>query len=94
MGGRLRQIANLEDSTAIRDGKQIKETDFNFWGVTFARDSNRFYATLSTHGRTYLVEGDVRRAECASSIGEASACPSLSPYETRIAFNKKRTTQR
>jgi hypothetical protein len=87
MGGRLRQIANLEDSTAIRDGKQIKETDFNFWGVTFARDSNRFY-------RTYLVEGDVRRAECASSIGEASACPSLSPYETRIAFNKKRTTQR
>ena len=24
----------------------FKAADFNFWGVTFARDSNVFYATL------------------------------------------------
>ena len=29
-----------------KDGKPFDAVDFNFWGVTFAKDSNRFYATL------------------------------------------------
>ena len=39
--------------------------DFNFWGVTFARDSDRFYATLATGGKTYLSQGSRRRAHGA-----------------------------
>jgi archaellum component FlaF (FlaF/FlaG flagellin family) len=87
-----RKLANIEDFTVIRDGKQIKEIDFNFWGVTFARDSNRFYATLGTRGKTYLVEADVR-ARRMRVLHEGVECPSLSPDETRVAF-KKRTTER
>lgn len=87
-----RKLANIEDFTVTRDGKQIKEIDFNFWGVTFARDSNRFYATLGTRGKTYLVEGDVR-ARRMRVLHEGVECPSLSPDETRVAF-KKRTTER
>lgn len=87
-----RKLANIEDFTVTRDGKQIKEIDFNFWGVTFARDSNRFYATLGTRGKTYLVEGDVR-ARRMRVLHDGVECPSLSPDETRVAF-KKRTTER
>ena len=39
----------------------IHAANFNFWGVTFARDDNRFYATLGTGGKTYLVQGDLAR---------------------------------
>ena len=87
-----RKIANIEDFTVTRDGEQIEEIDFNFWGVTFARDSNRFYATLGTRGKTYLVEGDVR-ARRMRVLHEGVECPSLSPDETRVAF-KKKTTER
>jgi archaellum component FlaF (FlaF/FlaG flagellin family) len=87
-----RKLANIEDFTVIRDGKQIKDIDFNFWGVTFARNSNRFYATLGTRGKTYLVEGDVR-ARRMRVLHDGVECPSLSPDETRVAF-KKKTTER
>jgi hypothetical protein len=87
-----RKIGNIEDFTVFRDGKRFKEIDFNFWGVTFARDSNRFYATLGTRGKTYLVEGNVRGRRM-QVLHEGVECPSLSPDETRVAF-KKRTTER
>jgi hypothetical protein len=87
-----RKLANIEDFAVVRDGKPFKEIDFNFWGVTFARDSNRFYATLGTRGKTYLVEGDVR-ARSMHVLHEGVECPSLSPDETRVAY-KKRTTER
>ena len=45
--------------------RQITAVDVNFWGVTFARDSDRFYATLATGGKTYLIEGSVARAHGA-----------------------------
>ena len=41
-----------------RQGRPFKHQDFNFWGVTFARDSNTFYATVSSGGVFYLVRGD------------------------------------
>ena len=39
----------------------VTAVDVNFWGVTFARDSDRFYATMATGGKTYLIEGSVSR---------------------------------
>jgi len=56
--------------------------------VTFARDSDRFFATLATGGKTYLIEGSVR-ARTAHVIHENVECPSLSPDGTRIAFKKR-----
>lgn len=87
-----KKIANVEDFTVTRGGKQIKEIDFNFWGVTFARDSNRFYATLGTRGKTYLVEGDVRGRRM-KVVHDGVECPSLSPDETRVAYKKKTTAR-
>ena len=62
--------------------------DVNFWGVTFARDSDRFYATLATGGTTYLIRGSVSQ-RLARVIHENVECPSLSPDGTRIAFKKR-----
>jgi hypothetical protein len=81
-------VANLEDFEVTRDGKQFDAIDHNFWGVTFARASNRFYATLATRGRTYLVEGDFA-ARRLSVLHENVECPSLSPDETRAAYKKR-----
>jgi WD40 repeat protein len=83
-------IANLESFTVWRDGKPFDAVDFNFWGVTFADDGNRFYATLRTANVNYLVEGDVDRHE-ATVIHTGVECPSLSPDNRRIAFKKRVT---
>jgi hypothetical protein len=80
-------LANLEDYAVTRNGQPFKAVDFNFWGVTFA-DANRFYATLASGGRTYLVEGDVA-AKRARTVREGIECPSLSPDGTRVAFKKR-----
>jgi hypothetical protein len=81
-------IGDLESFTVIRDGTVIHAVDFNFWGVTFSRDANRFYATLGTGGRLLLVEGDVA-ARSLRVIAEDIECPSLSPDERHIAFKKR-----
>jgi hypothetical protein len=81
-------LADLEkDFTITRNGKVIKEIDFNFWGVTFARSNRRFFATLRTGDTTYLLEGDIalRRARV---LHENVECPSISPDNTRIAYKK------
>ena len=71
-----------------RDGVIIQAPDFNFWGVTFARDGNRFYATLGTRGQTYLIEGNLERRE-ARVVRGGVECPALSPDNTRVAFKKR-----
>ena len=83
-----RRIANLEELGVYRDGAPFRAVDFNFWGVTFAADGDRFYATLGTGGTTHLVEGRVstRRAEV---VAEGVECPSLSPDQRRLAFKKR-----
>ena len=83
-----RRIANLEELEVRRDGAPFRAVDFNFWGVTFAADSDRFYATLGTGGMTHLVEGRVstRRVDV---VLEGIECPSLSPDQTRIVFKKR-----
>ena len=81
-------LADLEkDFTVTRDGKQFKELDFNFWGVTFARRPGRFYATLRTGDKTYLMEGDLRtrRLECCT---ETSSARRSRPIQQRVAYKK------
>jgi hypothetical protein len=56
-GGKL---ADLEQLRVTHDARAVTAQDRNFWGVTFARDSDRFYATMRTGGRTYLIEGSIR----------------------------------
>ncbi len=81
-------IAELEEFAVWRSGARFQAPDFNFWGVTFARDSNRFYATLGTDGKHYLVEGDIA-ARRLRVVHEGVECPSLSPDGTRVAFKKQ-----
>jgi hypothetical protein len=81
-------VADLEQFTIFRDGAPFRAVDFNYWGVTFARDANQFYATLATGGRTYLVRGDLSRRE-ATVLRENVECPSLSPDNTRLVFKKR-----
>lgn len=80
-------VAELEQFTVERDGKTFRDIDFNFWGITFAADGNRFYATLATGGQNYLVEGDVM-ARHIRIIHAGVECPSLSPDGRRIAFKR------
>jgi hypothetical protein len=81
-------LGNLEEFATFRDGRRIKAADFNFWGVTFADDSNTFYATLQTAGKTHLVKGDLG-LRTLTVIYDDLECPSLSPDGTRIAFKKR-----
>jgi hypothetical protein len=81
-------VADLEQFTIMKDGAPFRAVDFNFWGVTFVRDASRFYATLASGGRTYLIEGDVAQRQ-ARVLRENVECPSLSPDNTRLAFKKR-----
>jgi Tol biopolymer transport system component len=77
--------ATLEDYAVTVDGKPYQAADENFWGVTFAADDNRFYATMSTAGNRYLVQGDFAK-NTVHTLRENVECPSLSPDGTRIAY--------
>jgi hypothetical protein len=81
-------VPDLERFTILRDGQPVQSVDFNFWGVTFAHDPNRFYATLATQGRQYLIEGDLR-ARRARILRADVECPALSPDDARIAFKRR-----
>jgi hypothetical protein len=81
-------VGQLEQYSVSKDGRRFDSADFNFWGVTFARDSNRFYATLGTGGDHYLVEGDIRDRSMRV-LRDGVECPSLSPDGERIAFKSR-----
>ncbi|MGW5731910.1 MULTISPECIES: hypothetical protein [Streptomyces] len=81
-------IKNMEEIPLTLDGRRHHSPDVNYWGVTFADDDNRFYATVSTKGKTYLVEGDMKKW-AARTLRTNVECPSLSPDNTRIAFKKR-----
>ncbi|MEH0930217.1 TolB family protein [Micromonospora sp. CPCC 205558] len=80
-------VTSLEDFAITKDGRRHRNPDVNYWGVTFTADDNRFYATMSTGGRRYLVRGDVA-ARTVETLKDNVECPSLSPDGTRLAFKE------
>jgi hypothetical protein len=88
-----RKLADLEDFEVTKGEREVTAMDVNFWGVTFARDSDRFYATMATAGKTYLITGSVS-ARTAHVIHTNVECPSLSPDGTRVAFKKREADRR
>ena len=81
-------VANMEELPVTRDGEPFHSLDFNFWGVTFAADGDRFFATLGTGGVMHLVEGSLED-RAIRVVMEGIECPALSPDETRVAFKKR-----
>lgn len=81
-------VRTLEDFSVTKDGERIHSRDFNFWGVTFAADGSRFYATLWTKRTAYLVEGTVESRH-VRVLRENAECPSLSPDGTRLVYKKR-----
>jgi hypothetical protein len=82
------KIADLEHFTVFHGSKQVTAIDVNYWGVTFGRDGDTFYATLATGGKTYLIQGSIGQRR-AHVIHDNVECPSLSPDGTRIAYKKR-----
>jgi Tol biopolymer transport system component len=80
-------IGELENFRVTKDGDVEDSVDRNFWGVTFAPDSDTFYATLGTGGDTYLIKGSVSKKR-AKVIYDGVECPSVSPDGTKIAYKK------
>jgi hypothetical protein len=81
-------FGNLEKFTLVVHGHRVSPTDRNIWGVTFAADDRTFYATVATHGVTYLARGDLTH-RTLTTIADRVECPSLSPDGTRLAFKQK-----
>jgi hypothetical protein len=84
-------LGELEQFATWRDGARFKAADFNFWGVTFTRDSNVFYASLGTGGKTYLVKGDLGLRKLTVLLDNVE-CPSLSPDNRLIVFKRRVAT--
>jgi hypothetical protein len=85
-------VADLESFAITRDGQPFKNTNFNFWGVTFTPDGNDFYCTLSSNKQHYLIKGDIA-SRTGTVIHEQVECPSLSPDGRRIAYKKRCTIE-
>jgi len=81
-------VHDLERFTVFRSEQRFSAVDFNFWGVTFTEDSNRFYATLGTSDHRYLVEGNLAAATL-KVLRDDVECPSLSPDGRQIAFKRR-----
>jgi WD40-like Beta Propeller Repeat len=82
------KLADLEAFSVTDHDKVVTAVDRNFWGVTFARDGDTFYATLATGGRTHLIKGSIRDRR-AYTLRANVECPSLSPDGTRLAYKKR-----
>ena len=80
--------ADLEEFAFGVGGEPVTSADRNFWGVSFTADSNVFYATAASAGRTWLVRGDVAQ-RTLTAVRENAECPSLSPDDTRVAYKSR-----
>lgn len=86
IGGKV--IADLESFKVTKGGHAFHPIDENFWGVTFAADSDTFYATLRTGSHYYLIRGHVhsRRAEV---LRDGVECPSISPDGRQLVYKSR-----
>ncbi|ONI75797.1 hypothetical protein BWI15_08245 [Kribbella sp. ALI-6-A] len=84
--GRL--VKSIEELPVFVDGRRYFAHDVNYWGITFGADGNRFYVTLGSKNKTYLIEADYRSYR-GTAILENAECPSLSPDGRRVAFKQK-----
>jgi hypothetical protein len=80
--------ANLENFQLVHNGVDIKPVDRNYWGVTFARDNDTFYATVAWGGHTWLVRGSIKARKMVT-LHEDAECPSLSPDGKNIVYKKR-----
>ncbi|MBT2210336.1 MULTISPECIES: hypothetical protein [Actinomadura] len=81
-------VGNIEDFTFLLNGQRNDNADRNVWGVTFVPGGDRFFATVATQNRRYLVEGDIRR-RTLTALRDNVECPSLSPDGRRLAYKKR-----
>jgi hypothetical protein len=79
---------DLEQFSVERNGASWRAPDFNFWGVTFSRESDVFFATLGTGGHEYLVKGSIAGRR-VTVLRAGVECPSLSPDGTRLVYKKR-----
>ena len=79
---------DLRDFRYTQDGRLSSVGNLGIWGVTFAADSNRFFATLEMEKTNYLVEGDVAKRS-VHVLRAGIECPSLSPDNTRIVYKRR-----
>ena len=85
-----RTSTDLENFALIHQGQRITPPERNYWGVTFAADDDRFYATVAFGGSTYLAQGQLSTATVTTLHADAE-CPSLSPDGTRVAYKTRGT---
>jgi len=78
-------IGNLEQFHVTDNGATVTSVNRNFWGVTFAADSDHFYATLGRGTEIQLIEGSVS-SRSAHTVHGGVECPSLSPDQTRVVY--------
>lgn len=81
-------FGNLEDYSIFIDGQALTAIDRNVWGVTFATE-NKFYATVASAGKTWMVEGNLEERRMNSVIQNAE-CPSVAPDHSKVAYKKRR----
>jgi hypothetical protein len=79
---------NLETYELIINGESYRFNDTNIWGVTFVPGQDRFFATASTNGHRYLVDGDIKRKSMLV-LRDNVECPSLSPDGLSLAYKKR-----
>ncbi|RKS68179.1 WD40 repeat protein [Actinomadura pelletieri DSM 43383] len=81
-------VGNIEQFTFMLNGQPNGNVDRNVWGVTFVPGGQRFFATVATQNRRYLVEGDIGR-RTLTALRENVECPSLSPNGQRLVYKKR-----
>ena len=83
-----KNFGNLEQFHVTDGGSTVTNANRNYWGVTFAADSDHFYATLGRGNNIQLITGSVS-SHAAHTIRKGVECPSLSPDQTRIAYKSR-----
>ncbi|MDQ1475334.1 MAG: hypothetical protein QOE62_563 [Actinomycetota bacterium] len=83
-----KNLGNLEQFHVTDGGSTVTSANRNYWGVTFAADSDHFFATLGRGSKIRLIAGSVS-SRSAHTIRNGVECPSLSPDQTRIAYKSR-----